>query len=347
MKLLPALLLLVACKTSKEERPRVLDARQAPAPVVSVDARPVAAKTAAVQGARVKAESLAEDLIIDEYLVIVPDAEAERAAIAAAKQAAKTRDVQWLEEGAFGAGARSIEVASWDSPLTGLAASDVAALLVGVDPKDLDALVAATRTVHLELRVQRAALDDGLVDVATCAVAAANAAHGWVMDVATYQIFAPAVLAKLRTGDVPIDARRFTTVRGNPADLTVMETKGMHRLGLPDLILRDIPPAVVGGVVLMLNATSQHLIEQGQVTRDGELDLDLASLGTRPWPQVAKAVAHAGGSGVLPVTATWSRSVDDATVDEIELTFAFDSLGGMLGDATDYDPGGYFVQMRD
>ena len=143
-------------------------------------------------------------------------------------------------------------------------------------------------------------------DTALVVKAVAEASKGWIMDLDTHLLHTPASLMKHVPGEKAIDVRDAVMLHGvtGDHDLAFVDTVGMLRLGLPELYVADIPQSRVSSVSRVLNATAQMLVERGDLTRDGELEVDVAKL-SGDW-QLA-ALQKGGGTGKIVWRVAWSR----------------------------------------
>jgi uncharacterized protein YegJ (DUF2314 family) len=133
------------------------------------------------------------------------------------------------------------------------------------------------------------------------AVAMAKKHGGVIWDDHTREMFAPEVFEERRVagweGDV-CDVRRHVTIHFYAVDgqRHRMITLGMRKLGLPDLVIQDVPPPHAERAAMLLNATAQVLLEGAPLLREGKLDIDLRSIrhtgakGSLPAPEDHKAV---------------------------------------------------------
>jgi hypothetical protein len=79
-----------------------------------------------------------------------------------------------------------------------------------------------------------------------------------------------------------------------------IRTIGLWHLGLPELIVNDIPHACVDETMGVVRATAQTLIQNHGITHRGRIDVDLATLPAE-WEKPAR------GSGTFAWTARWAR----------------------------------------
>lgn len=154
---------------------------------------------------------------------------------------------------------------------------------------------------------------------ASVAQAIAATCKGWIVDIDTSRIL-PADKLATHVPGATFDARQMIVLHGvsGENELGFLDTSGMHRLGLPELVVPDVPPAHLTDMARMLNATAQALVERGDLTRDSELDVDLSKL-TGDWH--AKEVAADGGTGTITWRVTWSKG-EGEHADEPQLSLS-------------------------
>lgn len=80
-----------------------------------------------------------------------------------------------------------------------------------------------------------------------------------------------------------------------------------------------MPQTYASQLTTLINAAAQTLIEKGGLPRDGELDVKLAALTTAPWPERAKEIAAAGGTGQITLGVRWGADDERAPGWEMEL----------------------------
>src|SRR5205085_6090114 len=143
-------------------------------------------------------------------------------------------------------------------------------------------------------------------DTALVAQEVAHAAHGWIFDLDTHLLHTPDSVMAHVPGDASTDVRKTVMLHGvtGDHDLAFVDTTGMMRIGLPELRVADVPQARINSVSRLLNATAQTLIERGDLTRDGQLEVDLSKLAGE-W-HVAD-IKKNGGTAKFTWLARWSR----------------------------------------
>ncbi len=141
---------------------------------------------------------------------------------------------------------------------------------------------------------------------AAAAIAVARACHGWIVDLHQHHLYTADTIADHVESATPRDVRKLIVVHqvAGGGDLTFLDTAGMERFGLPELFLADVPTAHVPGTTTLMNATAQTLLERGDLTRDGELDVDATKL-TGDWHVDERK--QLGGIGKITWKVTWSR----------------------------------------
>ena len=105
---------------------------------------------------------------------------------------------------------------------------------------------------------------------------------GFVWDDTTRELYSLQAWKRLRhdgwQGDIP-DARRFITIHYYRTEgRSRAVTLGMAKLGLPDLVVEDVPVMRSAAIVTVMEGIAQSLVEGAVVGADGRLPLDLATL---------------------------------------------------------------------
>lgn len=152
----------------------------------------------------------------------------------------------------------------------------------------------------------------GLDDVralSTLIARVAGDAHGWVLDLGVNALLSADAFRDRIPGATP-DARKLIAVHsvGGGESAPFVDTMGMARLGLPELYVRAVAPAQVDSMIGMINATAQALIVHGDLSRPGELDVDVADLD----PATAEAIRKTGGTGKVTWRVRWSTGGDES-----------------------------------
>jgi uncharacterized protein YegJ (DUF2314 family) len=134
-------------------------------------------------------------------------------------------------------------------------------------------------------------------------------AHGWVVDLDVDGVFTARGFRQRIPGATP-DARSLIAVHavGGGEAPPFLATRGMARLGLPELYVPAVAPAQVDSMVGMINATAQMLILHGDVSRPGELDVDVGALD----PETRDEIRKAGGTGKVTWRVRWTTSADES-----------------------------------
>lgn len=315
---------LAGCKKKEEGPPAgsravaALDA--APAPSL-----PAAPRSAPVEGAPVAAGSLRDTHVFAAYAVLLP-AGADAAAVA-----------KRLVDAAAAAGYPRLPEPDPDAPPPDRGAAvvplpaadvfDVGSLDYkgrGLAPADVDGLRAATDGIGISLRAPVG--DAAAADAVARALArdAAVAARGWVHDPYTAEVFTVAALDGRRPAGAAPHAMSHINIHmvQDEGSLVFLETRGLARFGVPELIVRRIPQAFADDTGELVNAAADTLLERGAMPRDGTLDVDAATLATGGWRALAPELVERGGAARMTWTARWTAgatSSTDAPVSLIEL----------------------------
>jgi uncharacterized protein YegJ (DUF2314 family) len=259
------------------------------------------------------------------YGVILPAGTDETAALAQVEAALRAEGIAVLApqaEPLVGAKSASVQV---------LAPSELgydAGLLVykgrGVEA-DGGRLNAATHAVAVLAFAPLAERASFVRSLAKVALSAASMHDGWVLDGTTREVFAASAFAERRPANVALDVAHLTIVhmvREDGGERVFLQTIGLERLGVPDLLVRNVHSGLAGRVDAVLQAAAQTLLERGAMTRDGELDVDWAALAEPTWREGAAELARAGGTGRITVRANWSDNTIDGEPRVIEVVLA-------------------------
>jgi uncharacterized protein YegJ (DUF2314 family) len=159
--------------------------------------------------------------------------------------------------------------------------------------------------------------------------AVAEACHGWIVDLDTHRLLPTDRLADYVPGTT-IDARKAIALHGVAGEsaLGLVDSDGMHRLGLPELLVPDIPQARVSDVATVVNATAQTLIDRGDLPRDGELDVDLAKL-AGDWHR--DEILKLGGTGTITWRVRWVADAHGSSKDPDDLMLELTVAGAEPG----------------
>ncbi|MEO7094730.1 MAG: DUF2314 domain-containing protein, partial [Polyangiales bacterium] len=137
--------------------------------------------------------------------------------------------------------------------------------------------------------------------------AVAQACHGWVVDLDLNRVLPVAEVANYF--GATFDARDMIMLHqvSGENDLGFIDSEGLARVGLPEIFVADVPSGYAVSVGRMLNATAQTLVERGDLTRDGALDVDVSNL-TGDWH--LEDIKKDGGNGVIHWKVRWSKPAD-------------------------------------
>ena len=122
---------------------------------------------------------------------------------------------------------------------------------------------------------------------------------GFLWDDTTRELFSPDSWKKARLdgwqGEIPDARRHFTTHYYESATELGRRhravTLGLAKLGLPDLVVEDLPPPLWGAMKVLLDAIAQGLVEGAPLLAEGKLTIDL------------KALHHAAAKGAFVAAA--------------------------------------------
>jgi len=137
---------------------------------------------------------------------------------------------------------------------------------------------------------------------------------GFIWDDTTRELFSVESWKKARIdgwqGDIPDMRNQLTTHYYETDTGHRAVTLGLAKLGLPDLVVQDVPPPLSGPMALVLGAIAQTFVEGGMVGADGRLALDLKA--------IHHPLARAGYLAAAGPTATFRGHVTLAVVDPEE-----------------------------
>jgi uncharacterized protein YegJ (DUF2314 family) len=111
--------------------------------------------------------------------------------------------------------------------------------------------------------------------------ALARRTGGLVWDAETREIFAPSAWARRLESwenDLPDVRDQITMHQYRDGELDRIVTLGMAKFALPDVTIEQVASHDADSMGTLVNLLCQVLIEQGRITREGELDLDLDAL---------------------------------------------------------------------
>jgi len=109
---------------------------------------------------------------------------------------------------------------------------------------------------------------------------------GFLWDDTTRELFSTDSWKKARLdgwqGDVP-DARRHFTTHYYESETELGRrhravTLGLAKLGLPDLVVEDLPPPLWGAMKVLLDAVAQELVEGAPLLAEGKLLIDIKAI---------------------------------------------------------------------
>lgn len=170
---------------------------------------------------------------------------------------------------------------------------------------DRPALAKATVAIVIRARGR-----DARRRVGASAVTTARAAGGWIVDPHQHQLYTADSIIEHLPGAAPLDVRKLVMIHqvAGDGELAFFDTAGMAELGLPELLVADVPRGEINSATNLLNATAQTLLDRGEATRDGELDVDATKL---PGDWGLEAIEKLGGTGRVTWQLTWDRGDAD------------------------------------
>jgi len=102
---------------------------------------------------------------------------------------------------------------------------------------------------------------------------------------------------------------------GDQGGQLLLETRGLERLGLPELRLRSAPRSHLDAAIALVNASAQRLLEQGALDRTGELTVDIGQARTPHLRELAASARARGGARPVVLLATWEAAYPEGSVD--------------------------------
>ncbi len=106
---------------------------------------------------------------------------------------------------------------------------------------------------------------------------------GYIWDDATRELFSPKLWEETRVlgweGDL-CEMRKHVTIHyyATSGDRHRAITLGMGKVGLPDLVIQDVPPPHSLRAASLINTAAQRLLEGAELTATGQLELDLQAV---------------------------------------------------------------------
>lgn len=195
-----------------------------------------------------------------------------------------------------------------------------------VTASDYDAIEKAAGVVAILVETDAAHAVELMTKAGGVARELAAACKGWIFVPGAAGLYHPDGLAKLLPGTGPLDIRNVMMVHliAGDGDLPTIDTVGLNQLGLPELMVRDVPGNVANQALLAVNAMAQVLATGGDLPRAGAFDVDLAALGG-DWK------AGITGTGKLTWRVRWSTGLADPPDPDGRLELELDVPGATPG----------------
>jgi uncharacterized protein YegJ (DUF2314 family) len=139
----------------------------------------------------------------------------------------------------------------------------------------------------------------------------ADAAHGWVFDPETAQIFTASEFHDHVPGD-HLDVRKLIVVHSvlGANEQPFLDTAGLRRYGLPELYFPEAATGQINQITHLMNAAAQMLLDGGDVNERGEIAVDFHKLGWNV--DIIEA-----GTGKAVWKTRWARERDAGEHDEL------------------------------
>lgn len=302
-----ALFVVAACKDSPLVGGKVLprdDVPSAPAPVL-----PAAGPDAPVVGAPVAAVSLVSPTVASMHALILPKGSDVAVVRIAVDKALASRSITVVKEPPEVPSATTVAIVETPTLAEmGVPREAFEYFGRGLEPSDLAALGEAVDVVIVSLIGPPTSVAALQHTGAALALEVARPARAWIVDVWTRETFTIDAFAAARPPEFPLDALTLTLLHAVEDDTGVfLETSGMSRFGLPELVLRRIPKAYAASMEILVGAAAQTLVERGALQRDGALVVEFAALRTTGWPETAKEITTSRGTGTITFDTSWSH----------------------------------------
>ena len=153
----------------------------------------------------------------------------------------------------------------------------------GLSEEQAEALQKCDEHLVLDFRYRPAAGYAVLREACELLLALATGTGGLLWDEETRELFSPEAWKEKRldpwTGPRPVAPTQFTIHLYRNDDLLRAVTLGMAKLGLPDLVVEDLPASSSNPVGSLINLAAQILLEKGRLDAPGRLHVDVAALG--------------------------------------------------------------------
>lgn len=152
----------------------------------------------------------------------------------------------------------------------------------GLSKEQIAALQKSEEVFVLDFRFSSADGLDVLREAHELLFSLARETGGLLWDEETREVFTPEAWKENRldrwTGPLPEAPSQFTIHLYRNGDLLRAVTLGMAKLGLPDLVVEDLPASNSNTVGNLINLAAETLLEKGRLDAPGRLALDVASL---------------------------------------------------------------------
>lgn len=204
------------------------------------------------------------------------------------------------------------------APAATVSRKTVAALFdddqLGFLTRDLPAAEARGLTAATDTIVLHGAGTDGMAlakQLATATREVADAAHGWVLDPETFQLFTASAFHPHVPGEHP-DIRQLIVVHSvmGAHEQPFLDTAGLRRYGFPELYFPEAPVGDVNPIMHLINAAAQALLDGGDVSARGEIAIDVRTLG---W----KISIIGDGTGKAVWKTRWATERDAKAGDDL------------------------------
>ncbi len=154
----------------------------------------------------------------------------------------------------------------------------------GLSPQQEQALEKSRDAVVLEFAHPKASVWTALREATILVVDLARRTGGLIFDEETRQVFTPDAWKKKRIDswpasvEVPRVSQQFTIDVYQLGEYDRAVTLGLSKMGLPDLVLQELPESSSGQAGNVINYVAQRLAEGQELTTSGKLRLDLHAI---------------------------------------------------------------------
>ena len=151
----------------------------------------------------------------------------------------------------------------------------------GLSPEQVTAVQASEHVIIVELVAERARMHPIHRTAMEVVLALARRTGGLIWDGDTRELYTPEAWKermKRWTKPVPYAPDLFTIHSYRSGDLVRLCTLGLGKLGLPDLVVNQVPPSSNQSMATLVNLAVQTMVQGGEVKEGGLLDVDTSAV---------------------------------------------------------------------